>query len=169
MRRRGWISWAQGALGRLLYLLLAPLVVLIAFVVSKRVRLVVRLRLKRLLSRVMRRVAFGLAVGAVLAALLAISGLWVYSHFDSAAFGECHRVPLRVGTTAYVADCQAFGPADFAVPFAVVLFLLVVVLGRDISFATRFGTVKIRREAADAAERLKAADIERTADEGPWS
>jgi hypothetical protein len=131
--------WAAAMLpSSLLLLPLWPLLLIAAIVESRPLRAwVARARhayqhRQGLGSRAMKYAS----VGLLLLVLTGLCGLWLYSHLDSAAFGSCHEVPLTIGKTPSVSECQPYGPSDFTVPFGVALFLLLLLLGREMSIPT---------------------------------
>jgi hypothetical protein len=106
-------------------------------------------------------------VGAVLA-VLAIGALWVLSHFEPHTFGTCHPVALQIGKHATTHQCEAYNPADFAVPLALVVLLIFIVSDGDMKLGGLGWTIeKKAREAREQVSTLQEdeLDIERRATE----
>jgi hypothetical protein len=89
-------------------------------------------------------------------ALLFIGGLWLFSHLQPQRFGECHTVPLNLGSHPARRDCEAFGASDFVVPVA--LIVLIGLLAGDGDFRMTIpglGTIERTRAGRKAARELQ--------------
>jgi hypothetical protein len=105
--------------------------------------------------------------GIAAVALIVLFGMWTYSHVAPTHFGECKEVAVTIGVDPTVRDCRAYAPADFAVPFAtlIVLLLLVGSEGSDIEISLPFaGTFKRTGKGREAASLLRE-ELQR--EEGP--
>ncbi len=97
--------------------------------------------------------------------VLSVTAFWLLSHLAPHDFGSCHPVVLQVGTHPTTQQCEAYGPADFAVPLAAVALLVFLASDGDVKLGGFGWTLEKKARQLAISLKEEESDIDRRADE----